>query len=89
MKFRPSAVLVAFKQRRCFSSEGASIHSLAGIPVLVAFKQRRCFSSVGEMKTSKMHGVGRFQTAKVFLPYPPQHIDYKINLDYFSVGNVF
>ena len=57
-------------------------------------------------------GVGRFQTAKVFLltdeevqvgqprcwslsnsegvsPYPPQHIDYKINLDYFSVGNVF
>ena len=40
--------------------------------VLVAFKQRRCFS---EEVTGSSHfispGVGRFQTAKVFLPGTP------------------
>ena len=35
--------------------------------VLVAFKQRRCFSPRAGVCVVEMRGVGRFQTAKVFL----------------------
>ena len=35
--------------------------------VLVAFKQRRCFSERRRVFTPGLRGVGRFQTAKVFL----------------------
>ena len=58
-------VLVAFKQRRCFSV--SRLIRVEAVWVLIAFKQRRCFSPRAGVCVVEMRGVGRFQTAKVFL----------------------
>ena len=60
-----NTVLVAFKQRRCFSLRGACL--LGSIKVLVAFKQRRCFSErIGDERDPPRRVLVAFKQRRCF-----------------------